>query len=200
VVVVPNGVAVQPQRPLITDDVFTVLCLANYERRKGQADLLRAVAALHSARPIHVALLGFEAEAGQRQTLLALAAELGLIDMIDVPGPLEGAHKERWWARASCFCLASYNEGLPMSMLEAMARGVPVVATRVGAIPEVLEDRFEGLLYEVGDIPALTSHLQELLDDPAKAESLGHTGRARLSRDFSLEQSTKRLLSVYRDC
>jgi len=85
-------------------------------------------------------------------------------------------------------------------MLEAMARGVPVVATRVGAIPEVLEDRFEGLLYEVGDIPALTSHLQELLDDPAKAESLGHTGRARLSRDFSLEQSTKRLLSVYRDC
>lgn len=197
--IVPNGVATQPQRVLINDDVFTILCLANYERRKGQADLLQAVAAIRTTRPIRVACLGFEAESGQQLALLALASELGLTDKVDISGSVTGALKETWWARASCFCLPSYNEGLPMSMLEAMARGVPVIATRVGAIPEAVDDRRDGLLYEAGDIPGLTSLIQKLLDDPVRTESIGYAGRQRLIRDFTLEKSCKLLLSIYCD-
>lgn len=199
VVVVPNGVAVQPCRETCKDAVFTLVCLANYERRKGQAELLQAVASLRPVRPVRIALLGFEAETGQRQALLDLADELGLADRVEVPGPVAGAEKEAWWARASCFCLPSHDEGLPMSMLEAMARGVPVVATRVGAIPEAVADRREGLLYEAGDIPALAAQLQALLDDPAWAGEIGRAGRERLIRDFTLEQSAARLLSAYRE-
>lgn len=197
--VVPNGVATQPQRVPVNEETFTILCLANYERRKGQADLLHAVAAVRATRPIHVACLGFEAEPGQQLALLTLASELGLKDQVDISGPVMGALKESWWARASCFCLPSYNEGLPMSMLEAMARGVPVIATRAGAIPEAVDNHKDGLLYDAGDIPGLTSLIQQLLDDPREAESIGQAGRQRLIQDFTLEKSCKLLLSIYCD-
>ena len=198
VVAVPNGVPLQPERKTGGDTVFTIVCLANYERRKGQMDLLRALETLSPARPVRVALLGFEAEPGQRQSLMDLARELGLAGQVEIPGPVMGAEKEAWWTVAACFCLPSYDEGLPMSMLEAMARGLPVIATRVGAIPEAVENGREGLLYEPGDIPALAGHLKTLLDDPIRAREIGRGGRERLVRDFTLERCAEKLLSIYR--
>jgi glycosyltransferase involved in cell wall biosynthesis len=175
-----------------------VVCLANYEARKGQEDLLRAVAALDTQRPVRVELLGFEAEPGRRQRLLELAAALGLTD-VDVPGPVTGDAKDARLAAAHCFCLPSYDEGLPMSMLEAMAVGLAVVATRVGAIPEAIEDGREGLLSEPGDVAALTAHLARLIEEPNTAAALGAAGRARLIRDFSLARSAALLLDVYHE-
>jgi glycosyltransferase involved in cell wall biosynthesis len=195
--VVPNGVSVGEQVRPAADGPFRILCLANYEARKGQADLLRAVAALDGPRPVRVELFGVDAEPGRRRLLLDLAAELGLGDVV-VPGPVTGAEKDAVVAAAHCFCLPSYDEGLPMSMLEAMAVGLPVVATRVGAIPEALDDGREGLLFEPGDIPALTAHLHRLIADPAAAVAIGAAGRARLVREFSLAQTSAQLLGVYR--
>ena len=77
--------------------------------------------------------------------------------------------------------------------------GLPVVATRVGAIPDALADGIEGLLYEAGDIAALTAHLQSLLDDPSRAAALGRAGRKRAISDFSLERSVSVLLDMYRE-
>jgi sulfoxide reductase catalytic subunit YedY len=85
--------------------------------RKGQVDLLRAVARLDTPRPIRLELLGFEAEPGRREALSGLAPGLGLAD-VDIPGPMTGADKEARLASAHCFCLPSYDEGLHMSMLE----------------------------------------------------------------------------------
>ena len=197
IVVVPNGVPVGTQVRPDAVGPFRILCLANYERRKGQDDLLRAVAALATERPVRVALFGAEAEPGRRQALLDFAGELGLADVL-VPGPVTGADKDAEVAGAHCFCLPSHDEGLPMSMLEAMAVGLPVVATRVGAIPEALDDGREGLLFEPGDVPALTAHLERLIADPSAAAAIGAAGRARLVREFSLAQSSATLLGVYR--
>ncbi|MCG6940281.1 MAG: glycosyltransferase family 4 protein [Thiohalocapsa sp.] len=197
IVVVPNGVPAGQQVVPSPQGPFRVLCLANYEARKGQEDLLRAVAGLDSARPVRVELLGFEAEPGRRQRLLDLAAELGVAD-VDIPGPVIGDAKDARLAAAHCFCLPSYDEGLPMSMLEAMAVGLPVVATRVGAIPEALADGREGLLFEPGDVAALTGHLAWLIDEPEAAAALGAAGHERLAQDFSLEHSAELLLGVYR--
>jgi glycosyltransferase involved in cell wall biosynthesis len=197
VVVVPNGVPVgEPVTPA-PDGPFRIICLANYEARKGQEDLLRAVAALETARPVQVQLLGFEAEPGRRRSLLELAAELGLDD-VEVPGPVTGADKQARLAGAHCFCLPSYDEGLPMSMLEAMAVALPVVATRVGAIPEAVQDGREGLLFEPGEIRDLSAHLARLIAEPEHAATVGAAGRERLIRDFSLERSAALLLDLYR--
>ena len=199
VVVVPNGVPVEPLREQERDAPFTIVCLANYERRKGQRDLLDAVAQLRTERPIRVALLGFESEPGQQAALLDQAARLGVGAQVTIPGPVMGKAKDAWWRRASCFCLPSYDEGLPMAMLEAMAHGLPVVVTRVGAIPEAVAHDREGLLYDAGDIPALAAHLQMLLDDPEQARRIGSTGRQRVIEQFSLARSAQLLLDLYRD-
>ena len=198
VVVVPNGVPVQDLWEREDDTPFTIVCLANYERRKGQRDLLDAVAQLRSERPVRVALLGFESEAGQQQALVDQAARLGLGAQVAIPGPVMGAAKADWWRRASCFCLPSYDEGLPMAMLEAMAYGLPVVVTRVGAIPEAVEHAKEGLLYKAGDVAALSAHLQALLDHPEQAHTIGTAGRERVIAQFSLTRSAQLLLNLYR--
>lgn len=196
IVVVPNGVPVREPATPPNDGPFRILCLAHYQSGKGQEDLLRATAALRVHRAVRVDLLGSEAEPGRREALMALARELGL-DGVKVPGPVVGAAKNAKLAAAHCFCLPSYNEGLPMSMLEAMAVGLPVVATRVGAIPEALVDGAEGLLFAPGDTAALTGHLQRLITEPAAAAALGAAGRERLARDFSLAHSAELLLGVY---
>jgi glycosyltransferase involved in cell wall biosynthesis len=108
------------------------------------------------------------------------------------------ADKDARLAAAHCFCLPSYDEGLPMSMLEAMAVGLPVVATRVGAIPEAVVEGREGLLFEPGDLDTLLAHLGRLIDDPGAARVIGVAGRARLMRDFSLARSAELVLEVYR--
>jgi len=198
VIAVPNGVAVRAPVQFAVDEPFRIVCLANLMALKGQSDLLLALARLHGARPAELALIGFEVEAGQRQMLLDLAAQLGVANRVEMPGPMVGADKDDYLRSASCFCLPSYDEGLPMSLLEAMAMGLPVVATRVGAIPEAVSDGREGLLFAPGDIDALAAHLQRLLDDPRQAQAIGGAGRERVLRDFSLENVTSDLLRLYR--
>ncbi len=197
VAVVPNGVPVPPARSSPPPAGFRILCLANYERRKGQEDLLRAVAGLRERATVSVELLGFESEAGEARRLRALADALGLGTAVQIPGPVVGADKVGRIEAAHCFCLPSSDEGLPMAMLEAMAAGLPVVVTRVGAIPEAIGDGVDGLLYDAGDVDALRAHLQALLDAPDSAHRLGAAGRARVQRDFSLAASVERLLAVY---
>ncbi|WP_367154492.1 glycosyltransferase family 4 protein [Methylomonas sp. HYX-M1] len=197
--IVQNGTSIEAKQKLPNDDVFMIVCFANYDKRKGQADLLKAVSTLKAQdnRRILVALLGTETEVGQRQTLLTLAQVLGLADNVFIPGPVTGKDKDAWWMKANCFCIPSYNECMPMSILEAMAKGIPVVATRVGSIPEMVEDQVEAFLYEAGDVSSLSSCLQRLLDYPEVAERLGCAGRDRQIRDFNIEQTANRLLSIY---
>lgn len=207
VVIVANGVPL-PGTPVGRTHrrgELRVVCLANYEQRKGQADLLRAAANLKDsgsngqAPAIRIDLLGFEAEPGQRQVLLDLAARLGLAEQVDIPGPVTGAALAARLQAATCFCLPSYDEGLPMSMLEAMALGLPVVVTAVGAIPDAVVDGSEGLIYTPGDIDALSHHLRTLRDDPTRAAALGQAGQRRLVQCFSLERSANSLLILYRE-
>jgi glycosyltransferase involved in cell wall biosynthesis len=197
--IVPNGVTVQDPVAISQDDGFTIICLANYERRKGQKDLLQAVAALRNDVPVRIVLLGFESETGQRNELTELAKSLGLDGKVDIPGPVMGDAKWEHFRRATCFCLPSYDEGLPMAMLEAMGLGLPVVVTRVGAVPEAVADGKEGLIYDAGDVAALAHCLQTLIDDPERAQRIGAAGRERLICEFSLDRSAGLLRKIYDD-
>jgi glycosyltransferase involved in cell wall biosynthesis len=195
--VVPNGVPL----PAPVDPVsppFQVVCLANYERRKGLMDLVSAVARLRaSGRDVRVVLLGAEAESGCRAKLTSQSHQLGIADAVIVFGPAMGAEKEAWLASSSCLCLPSYDEGLPMAMLEAMAAGLPVIVTRVGAVPEAVVDGEEGLLFSPGDVDMLSQHLRTLYDDPQLASRLAGAGRRRVEREFSLDASAHMLQQLY---
>lgn len=157
------------------------------------------MARARASGPVHLALLAMAAEPGRAASLSAPAVALGIADAVSLPGPVNGEAKARWWARADAFCLPSHGEGLPRSMLEAMADGIPVVVTRVGSIPEAVEDRRHGLLFTPGDVDQLHAHLHVLLTQPAQARQRGVAGRARVTEAFSLQASCPALLARDRD-
>jgi glycosyltransferase involved in cell wall biosynthesis len=95
---------------------------------------------------------------------------------------------EEFLASGHVFVLPSYGEGLPNSLLEAMSVGVPVVATRVGAIAEVVRDRESGLLVEPGDIAGLAASIESLFVNKDRADKLGTEGKKLVLEGYSMER------------
>lgn len=92
----------------------------------------------------------------------------------------------------------SYREGMPMTILEAMAAGVPVVATRVGAAADVIEDGVTGMLVDAGDVPALTRAVRCLIDDPTRRAGMGAAARDAVATRFSVDAMAQRYAEHYR--
>jgi glycosyltransferase involved in cell wall biosynthesis len=88
-------------------------------------------------------------------------------------------------------------EGFPNVILEAMEAGIPVVATRVGAIPEIVRDREDGLLFDVGDVATLSAHLKWLKDHPDDRVRIGQSGRARVSQLYSVSKVAQMWTDLY---
>ncbi len=192
---VPEQPAVREGKPPI------VLVMANYERRKGQADLIQAVVKLSEKLGpgrVRLALYGAEFEAGERERLQAMVDELGLAEFVQIPGPAFGDAKLQAFQQADIFCLPSYDEGLPMAMLEAMAIGLPVLVTRVGAIPEVISHGQNGLLVDAGDSAAMAEALESLINNPDSSVSISEAGRKTVIDGYSMQVSVSRLQEVYR--
>jgi glycosyltransferase involved in cell wall biosynthesis len=93
--------------------------------------------------------------------------------------------------------LPSYAEGLPMSVLEAMAAGCPVVATNVGGMPDLITNGVDGLLVPPGDPDALAAALQRILRDHAFAQQLGNAARQTIANRYTAERSLERLEQMY---
>ena len=130
-----------------------------------------------------------------RPALERLLAELGLEQRVELAGDADDVPEQL--AGADVFVLSSRSEGLPMSILEAMAAGLPVVATRVGGIPELVDDGRTGLLVGAGDVDALAEALQRLVDDPELRRTLGAAGRERAEAAFDLERFRREHLELY---
>ncbi len=94
--------------------------------------------------------------------------------------------------------LPSANEGTPVSVIEALAGGRPVVATRVGGVPDVVRDGVDGFLVEPGDIDALAERLGRLAADPALAARMGEAGRARVLERYSVERLVGDVDALYK--
>ena len=172
-----------------------VLCLGRLNKGKGSYDLLEAVARLGPATPIDLYLGGD----GELEKVQARARELGIADRVHVLGWVRSEAKARELAHASVFVLPSYNEGLPMSVLEAMACGLPVVSTPVGGIPEAVSDGVEGFLVAPGDVPALADRLARLANDDALAREMGAAARRKVEASYSAQAVVPRIEQIYID-
>jgi glycosyltransferase involved in cell wall biosynthesis len=171
-----------------------ILFLGRIEAAKGIGELLEAFAVLRAAQP--------EAElvcagAGGIEAAARRAEALGIEDAVRFPGWLGEAQKRAWLRRAAVFVLPSHAEGLPMSLLEAMAAGVPVVASAVGGIPDVVKHGVNGLLVAPGDAVDLLRALRRVLRDPQLAAALGAAGRETVRARFAPEQVLAQLGEVY---
>jgi glycosyltransferase involved in cell wall biosynthesis len=181
VVVVPNPIEV-PEWTAPLDGPPTVLYLGVVKEAKGVYDLLRAWPAVLAAHPQARLVL---AGSGELDAARALARELGVADSLELPGWTTGEAKAGLLKRATVFILPSHFEALPMAVLEAMGAGLPVVATRVGGIPDAIDDGRDGVLVEPRDEPAVAAALTALLADPARRTALASAARRRAEEAFS---------------
>jgi len=157
-----------------SSDGATILCVARQYPRKHVADLLRALPAVRRAIPRARAVIA--GDGPEHAALLALAAELGLGDAVSFTGALPDDELARLYRHADVFCLPSVQEGFGIVFLEAMANGLPVVAARAAAIPEVVPDGRAGVLVHPADSAALAAALVGLLGDERWRAELGAAG------------------------
>jgi glycosyltransferase involved in cell wall biosynthesis len=194
--VIPNPILI-PDIPLIQGrQPCALLFLGRLGQRKGVYDLLQAVSLLVSRYPNLKVWLGGD---GELDIVRDRAASLGIGGYVQVLGWVKGADKTRLLDEASVYVLPSYNEGLPMSVLEAMAHGLPVVATPVGGIPEALRDGEEGFLVAPGDIEGLADRLDRLLANPDLRARMGEAARQRAISCFGADGIVKQWVALYRE-
>ena len=154
-----------------------VLCAAHLYPRKNVAALVRAMVLLKSPARLRIVGTGPETPA-----LGALVRELGLRDRVALLGHLPFESLVAEYRNADVFCLPSLQEGFGIVFLEAMAAGLPIVACRAAAVPEVVPDGECGLLVPPRDLTALASALDRLASDVAGHARLGEAGRRRVAR------------------
>src|SRR2546423_244617 len=118
--------------------------------------------------------------------------ELGLDGSVELPGAVGQDSIRGFYERADLFCLPSFIEGLPVVLIEAMAMRLPVVATRVGGIPELVEDGTEGLLVAPGRADELAAAIARLARDPDLRVQMGEAGRRKVEMEFDVERSAPR--------
>lgn len=195
VVVLHNGVSVPPEAcsPCSHQDV---LFLGRLDVRKSPDILLRASKHMLGEFPGAKLLFGGD---GEIERYKLLAAELGIADRCEFLGWVSGEDKERLFQRAGVYCLPSKNEAMPMSVLEAMAHGVPTITTAVGGVPQIITDGVDGLLMGVDDIEGLTRLLLNLEGNPDWRAELGVAGRRKIQKRFSIDSSVDELVEIYHD-
>lgn len=169
--------------------------VGNIRPHKGQANLIRAAQKLTSRVPeFMVVLIGSEKSSGDIARLEALASELGVADRIRLLGQRNDATS--FMAAADVVVNPADVEGLPLSILEAMALERPVVATAVGGVPTVIRNRVTGLLVEPGDPIGLAEALAEALTSEY-ATDWGHAAGALVKQNHSIDEMVRRYESVY---
>jgi glycosyltransferase involved in cell wall biosynthesis len=196
--VVPNGVPVPllPSRQARRTARF--LFMGNLGKAKGTEDLVRACGiAMKQGFDGAVEVAGPETAPGQKQALLDLTAAVGCEPVVRLAGTVTGRAKDEALKAADVFVLPSHAEGLPMAVLEGMAYGLPVLATRVGAIPEVVTDGVEGFLIQPGDVEALADRMLRLARDLDLRRRMGRAARRRVEAKFSLDRMAERILALY---
>jgi glycosyltransferase involved in cell wall biosynthesis len=173
---------------------LTVLTVGRLSREKGHEVLLRALAVPSppGLPPLSAIVAG---EGPERSRLATLAASLGLRDTVHFHGNV--AQPASLYDRADIFVLPSHSEGSPNALLEAMAAGLPVIATQVGGVAEIVEHDRTGLLVPPDDPHALAAALARLAGDRRLRRRLGDAARAHVRLACSLEARARALLGIY---
>ena len=195
--IVPNGintdlfyplpdVARDPTRIIVTNSADTPL--------KGLVYLLRAVADIRRRRPVRLVVIGQPKPNG---TIERLIRKLDLADQVTFTGRISNTAFVRQYARASIAAVPSVYEGFGLPAGEAMACGVPVIATTGGALPEVVGDA--GVLVPPRDAKALTVAIEDLLDHPDKAAAIGQHGYQRVQTHFTWQRAAEKTVAAYRE-
>jgi len=195
--IVPNGINTDLFYPLpdVQRDSHRIIVTNSADTPlKGLIYLLHAIAEIRRRRPVRLVVIGQPKPNG---TIERLVRKLNLAEQVSFTGRISSAAFVREYARAGMAVVPSVYEGFGLPAGEAMACGVPVIATTGGALPEVVGDA--GILVPPRDTPALAAAIENLLDDPAKAAALGQRGYQRVQAHFTWQRAAEKTVAAYRE-
>lgn len=175
---------------------FEIICVGRLVPAKGQHILVAAVDRLARAgRAVRLRVVG---DGPDRAALEHDVAARGLAGHVVFEGAVNQDRIRALYAQADAFALASFAEGIPVVLMEAMAMEIPCVTTCITGIPELIRDGIDGLLVAPSDDEALAAALGRLMDDAALRRRLGEAGRRRVDEKYHLSRNTDRLAEIFR--
>ena len=185
-----------PPPPRGDQSPFEVLCVGTLTSAKGLPVLINAVDRLvRQGRSIRLRLVGGGPD---RQDLESAVATRGLQGRVTLEGNCNQDRVQGFYRTADLFALASFAEGIPVALMEAMAMELPCVATWITGIPELIRHGIDGWLVPPGDEEQLADAIAKLMDDPELRRKLGRSARIRVQEKYDLERNTERLAEIYR--
>lgn len=173
-----------------------ILFVGWLEEKKGVFELVEAVSGHPDLQEVQVDLLG---HGHAREKLETAIREAGIEDRFLLHGWKDGDEKLAFFRDADLLVLPTYAEGFPNVVLEAMAAGLPVVVSRVGAVPDVVQDGETGFLIEPKDVEGLGNALAKLVTDPERRRAMGVANQERCHREFTLEVAEERFRELFHE-
>ncbi len=202
--VIPNGVDVGGDVDItgvreeldLADSQHLVVHVGNVRPLKGHSTLVASAARLREIRQdVQIVSIGGEKTEGDLAAIRAMAADLGVSDRIRFLGRREDALV--FIAACEVYVNPADVEGLPVTILEALALGRPVIATSVGGVPSIVHDGETGMLVAPGDPDAIAKAISWMIDNPQTAAAYGESGRALIESDYGIERMVRDTESVY---
>ncbi len=188
--------AQSPPQNINTRGIVKILFLSHLIRSKGVLVLIDACRLLkEKGVNFHCTMAGGDAEL-TKQELKAIVYEKGLSSFVSVVGQKHGEEKSELLNSADIFAHPSYNDCLPLVLLESMQHSLAIVSTFEGAIPDVVDNGVTGFIVPQRDAPAFADKLEILIKDPDLRVKMGAAGRAKYEREFTLERFEHRIKDI----
>lgn len=176
---------------------FEILCVGRLVPAKGQYVLVAAVSRLAKSIPnLRLRLVG---DGPDREGLARAIEAAGLTQHVVLEGSVNQDHIRDYYRQADIFVLASFAEGIPVVLMEAMAMEIPCVSTFVAGIPELIRSEVDGILVPPSDDRELAGAIKRLIDDPLLRRRLGAAGRRRVMEKYNLDRNVTRLAQIFTD-
>jgi glycosyltransferase involved in cell wall biosynthesis len=174
---------------------FEILCVGRLTPAKGQHLLIDAVDRLsQQGRPVRLRLVG---SGPDESSLRDCAARLAQPGCVVFEGAVNQDRIRSLYANADAFCVASFAEGLPVVLMEAMAMEIPCVSTAIAGIPELIRSEVDGLIVPASDLGSLVQALTRLMDDPELRARLAASGRTRVLEFYNLTRNVEQLAETF---
>lgn len=202
-IIIQNAIRIPEEKIQWNEDVLKVLFLGVLIARKGVSDLLDAIGVLHKEghldklnRDIKFIIAG----SGEQEDMLKKKADdLGIVNYVEFTGWVTADEKPSYLMDSQFMVLPSYNEGLPVAILEAISYGLPIISTKVGSIDEAVVQNKNGCLIEPGDISSLISEVLKYINmDKSEWQNYSQFSREYAIEKFSQDEYFKSILSLYK--
>lgn len=200
-IILKNSVDIPNLKSALDNKIFNILFLAVIEKRKGIYELIEASKVLVEKYKGNKEIKFIIAGSGrEEENIKKLVKEYNMEEYFEFKGWINGETKKELLAKSHLFVLPSYNEGLPLSILEAISYGIPIVSTNVGSIDEAVINKENGFLVKVGDVEELEEKIEEILKDENKWEKMSQKSKKICEKNFDIEKYFENIEKIYTKC